>query len=81
MAMQCEEKPRLLRKIQVQALADELQKAEYLMEEVCKEVGSGYHVRYFTRVTVSIIGPMEQQHKRLATIVAAALRLYEFYTR
>ena len=41
--MQCEEKPR---KIQIQALADELQKAEaeYLVEEVCKEVGSGYHV-------------------------------------
>ena len=54
--MQCEEKPR---KIQIQALADELQKAEteYLVEEECKEVGSGYHVRYFTRMTVSICGP------------------------
>ena len=39
MAMQ---KPRLLRKIQIQALAVELEKAEAedLVEEVCKEVGS-----------------------------------------
>ena len=52
MAMQCEEKPRLLRKIQIQTVAAELEKAEAknLVEEVCKEVGSGYHVRYFKGV-------------------------------
>ena len=49
MAMQCEEKPQLLQKIPIQVLAAELEKteAEDLVEEVCKEVGSGYHVRYF----------------------------------
>ena len=40
MVMQCDEKPRLLRNIQIQALAVELEKtkAEDLVEEVCKEV-------------------------------------------
>ena len=39
--MQCDEKPRLLRNIQIQALAAELEKteAEDLVEKVCKEVG------------------------------------------
>ena len=41
MVMQCDEKPRLLRNIQIQSLAVELEKteAEDLVEEVCKEVG------------------------------------------
>ena len=50
MAMQCEEKLRMLRKKQLQALAAELVKMETegLLEEVCKQVGSGYHVSYFS---------------------------------
>ena len=42
----------------IQALAVELEKTEVedLVEEVCKEVGSGYHVRYFKLMTVSICG-------------------------
>ena len=46
MAMQCEEKLQLLRRIQIQMVAAELEKAEAkkLVEEVCKEVGSSYHV-------------------------------------
>ena len=41
MVLQCDEKPRLLRNIQIQSLAVELEKteAEDLVEEVCKEVG------------------------------------------
>ena len=83
MAMQCEEKPRLLRKIQIQTVAAELEKAEAknLVEEVCKEVGSGYHVRYFNDRQRLWTDIMEQQRERLASIVAAALRLYEFYAR
>ena len=46
MAMQYDEKPRLLQKIQIQALAAELEKAEAedLVEELFKEVGLGYHL-------------------------------------
>ena len=45
--MQYDEKTRLLQKIQIQALAAELEKteAEDLVEELFKEVGIGYHVR------------------------------------
>ena len=41
MAMQCKEKPRLLHKKQMQALAAELEKTELdnLVEEVCKQAG------------------------------------------
>ena len=41
MVMQCTEKLQLLRNIQIQALAAELEKTEVedLVEEVCKEVG------------------------------------------
>ena len=46
MVMQCDEKPRLLQKMQIQALAAELQKAgaEDMVEELFKEVGLGYHL-------------------------------------
>ena len=44
MAMQCEEKPRLLRKIKTVAAELEKAEAKKLVEEVCKEVGSSYHV-------------------------------------
>ena len=65
------------------ALAVELEKteAEDLVEDMCKEVGSGYHVRYFNDCQRLWMDIMEQQRERLASIVAAALRLYEFYTR
>ena len=45
MAMQCDEKPQLLQKIQIQALAAELEKAEAEdLVELFKEVGLGYHL-------------------------------------
>ena len=82
MAMQCEEKPRLL-KLEMQTVAAELEKAEAknLVEEVCKELGSVYHVRYFNDRQHLWTDIMEQQRERLASIVAVALRLYEFYAR
>ena len=47
MAMQCDKKPQLLWKVQMWVLAVELEKTEVeeLVEEVCKEVVSGYHVK------------------------------------
>ena len=77
MAMQCDEKPRLLQKIQIQALAAELEKAEAEdLVELFKEVGDLATIfddrqRLWTDV-------MEQQRERLASIVAAALCLYDF---
>ena len=79
-----DEKPRLLRNIQTQSLAVELEKteAEDLVEEVCKEVGRKWlHVKYFNdrqRLWTDIV---ERQRERLASIDTAALRLYEFYAR
>ena len=49
MVMQCDKKLRLLRNIQIQSLAVELEKteAEDWVEEVCKEVGRKWlNVRY-----------------------------------
>ena len=43
--MQCNKKLQLLWKVQMRALAAKLEKTE-LVEELCKEVGSGYHVKY-----------------------------------
>ena len=66
MVIQCNEKPRLLPNIQIQALAVELEKteAEDLVEEVCKEVmGSGYHVRYFNDRQRLWTDIMEQQRE------------------
>ena len=52
MVMQCNENWAAIvaEDIQIQALAAELKKAEAedLVEEVCKEEGIGYHVRYFS---------------------------------
>ena len=78
MAMQCEEKLRMLRKKQLQALAAELVKMETegLLEEVCKHVGSGYHVSYFSDRQRLWTNITEQQRERLASVVAAALHLY-----
>ena len=48
MVMQYEEKPWLLQKMQIQVVAAALEKAEAEdLVEVCKEVGSGYHVRMY----------------------------------
>ena len=75
--MQCHEKPRLLQKIQIQALVAELENAEAEdLVELFKEVGLGYTIfddrqRLWTDV-------MEQQCERLASIVTAALCLYGF---
>ena len=76
--MQCKEKPRLLCKKQLQALAAELEKMETedLMEEVCKHVGSGYHVSYFNERQCLWMKITDQQRERLASVVAAALHLY-----
>ena len=84
MVMQCNEKPRLLRNIQIQSLAVELEmtEAEDLVEEVCKEVGWKWlHVRYCNDRQRLWTDIMEQQRKRLASIVTATLRLYKFYAR
>ena len=79
MAMHCKEKPRLLCKKQLQALAAELEKMETedLMEEVCKQVGSGYHVSYINDCQHLWTEIAEQQCKRLASIIAAVLHYFE----
>ena len=84
MVMQCDEKPQLLRNIQMQSLAVELEETEVedLVEEVCKEVGRKWlHVRYFNDRQRLWMDIMEQQGEQLTSIVTAALRLYEFYAR
>ena len=48
---------------------------------VKKWAGSGYHVRYFNDCQHLWTDIMEQQRERQASIVTAALRLYEFYAR
>ena len=64
----------MLQKKQMQALAAELEKteAEDLVEEVCKEVGSGYHFRYFSDRQCLWMDIVEQQCKLLASVVTAA---------
>ena len=75
--MQCEEKLRLLRKIQIQMVAAELEKAEaknWWRRCVKKwEVATMSYFNDHQRLWTDI---MEQQRKRLASIIAAALHLY-----
>lgn len=53
MAMQSNNKLRLLQKMQIQALAAKLEnaEAEESLDEVCKEVGSGCYLKDFKSVS------------------------------